>query len=49
MEAAFTKFRMVIAIMATIVMGAAMFQTIAPATIESDDPAPRQHFCPPFC
>ena len=31
MEAAFTKLRTVVAIVATIVMGAAMFQTIAPA------------------
>ena len=34
MEAAFTKFRTAIAIAATIVMGAAMIQTIAPAAGE---------------
>ena len=45
MEAAFTKFRMAIAIMATIVMGAAMFQTIAPAA----ESAKTHHICPPFC
>ena len=34
MEAAFTKFRTVIAIVATIVVAAAMFQTVAPASGE---------------
>jgi hypothetical protein len=46
MEAAFTKFRTAIAIMATIVIGAAMFQTIVPAAGES---AKTHHICPPFC
>ena len=46
MEAAFTKFRMTIAIMATIVMGAAMFQAIAPADGASE---PTHHICPPMC
>jgi hypothetical protein len=47
MEAAFTKFRTVIAIAATIVMGAAMFQTIAPA---AGEPAQMPvGMCPPTC
>ena len=46
MEAAFTKFRTVIAIAATIVMGAAMVQTIAPAPGE---PARMPVACPPNC
>ena len=46
MEAAFTKFRTVVAIVATIVMGAAMVHTIAPATGE----ATRMPVtCPPRC
>ena len=44
MEAAFTKFRTVIAIVATIVMGAAMVQTIAPA---AGEPARMPAACPP--
>ena len=47
MEAAFTKFRAVIAIAATIVMGAAMFQTIAPV---AGEPARMPvGACPPMC
>ena len=47
MEAAFTKFRTVIAIAATIVMGAAMVQTIAPA---QGEPARMPIAgCPPQC
>jgi hypothetical protein len=47
MEAAFTKFRTVIAIVATIVMGAAMVQTIAPA---AGEPARMPGaICPPNC
>jgi hypothetical protein len=47
MEAAFTRFRTVIAIVATIVVGTAMAQTIAQATGE---PArmPSAN-CPPQC
>ena len=46
MEAAFTKFRTVIAIVATIVMGAAMVQSIAPA---GGEPARMPYACPPNC
>lgn len=46
MEAAFTRFRTVIAIVATIVAAAAMFQTVAPASGEPTR-APLQ--CPPHC
>jgi hypothetical protein len=47
MEAAFTKFRTVIAVVAMIVVAAAMFQTIAPA---SGDPARMPvTLCPPSC
>ena len=47
MEAAFTKFRTTIAIMATIVIGAAMFQTIGPA---AGEPARMPGSgCPPQC
>ena len=47
MEAAFTKFRTVIAIAATIVMGAAMVQTIAPP---GGEPARMPGaICPPHC
>jgi hypothetical protein len=47
MEAAFTMVRTVIAIMATIVVGAAMFQTMAPA---AGEPARMPgSFCPPEC
>jgi hypothetical protein len=47
MEAAFTKLRTVVAIVATIVIGAAMIQTIAPA---AGEPArmPSSN-CPPTC
>ena len=47
MEAAFTKLRTILAIMATIVMGAAMFQTIAPAASEPARMPGSQ--CPPHC
>jgi hypothetical protein len=47
MEAPFTKFRTAIAIMATIVMAAAMLQTIAPA---AGGPARMPGSgCPPQC
>ena len=47
MEAAFTRFRTIIAIAATVVVGAAMFQTIAPA---SGEPARMPGgFGPPSC
>jgi hypothetical protein len=47
METAFTKLRTAIAIMATIVMGAAMLQTIAPV---ADEPARMPGSgCPPQC
>lgn len=47
MEGAFTKVRTAIAITATIVMGAAMFQTMAPAAGEPGRmPAGT---CPPHC
>jgi hypothetical protein len=47
MEAAFTKIRTVVAIVATIVMGAAMTQTIAPA---AGEPARMPgSSCPPIC
>lgn len=47
MEAAFTKFRTAIAVIATIVVAAAMFQTIAPASGEpARMPVP---MCPPIC
>lgn len=46
MEAAFTKFRTVIAIVATIVMGAAMIQATGPA---ADRPVQMVHLCPPMC
>ena len=46
MEAAFTKFRTVFAVVATIVVAAAMFQTVAPA---SGEQARRPVSCPPSC
>ena len=47
MEAAFTKFRTVFAIVATIVVAAAAFQTVAPASGEpARMPIPA---CPPTC
>jgi hypothetical protein len=47
MEAAFMRFRIVIAIVATIVVGAAMIQSVAPATGEpARMPIP---LCPPNC
>jgi hypothetical protein len=47
MEAVFTKFRTVFAIAATIVVAAAMFQTVAPASGEpARMPVP---LCPPNC
>jgi hypothetical protein len=47
MEAASTRFRMVIAIVATIVVGAATFQTLAPG---AGEPARMPAgMCPPTC
>ena len=47
MEAAFTKFRTVFAIVATIVVAAAAFQTMAPGSAEPTRmPVPA---CPPSC
>lgn len=47
MEAAFTRFRTVFAVVATIVVAAAMFQTIAPA---AGEPARMPAgYCPPQC
>jgi len=47
MEATFTRFRTVIAIVATIVVAAATMQTIAPASGEpARMPLP---MCPPTC
>ena len=47
MEAAFTKFRTVFAIVATIVVAAAAFHTVVPASGEpARMPAP---ICPPTC
>lgn len=46
MEAAFTKFRTVFAVVATIVVAAAMFQTVAPA---SGEQARMPVSCPPNC
>ena len=47
MEAAFTKFRAVFAVVATIVVAAAMFQTVVPAAGEpARMPA---NACPPIC
>ena len=46
MEAAFTKFRTAFAVVATIVMSAAMFQTIAPAGEPARMPG---SICPPQC
>jgi len=46
MEAAFTRFRTAIAIVATIVVGAAMIQSVAPA---SGEPARSPVACPPVC
>ena len=46
MEAAFTKFRTVVAVVATILVAAAMFQTVAPA---SGEPARMPIACPPNC
>ena len=46
MEAAFTKFRTVFAVVATIVVAAAMFQTVVPAAGEHAR-MPLQ--CPPNC
>jgi hypothetical protein len=46
MEAASKRFRTVIAIVATIVMGAAMIQSIAPA---AGEPARMPYACPPNC
>ena len=46
MEAAFTKVRTVTAIVATIVIGMAMVQTIAPAAA---DTARMPIACPPVC
>ena len=46
MEAAFTTFRTAIAIVATIMAAAAMFQTVAPVPAE---PARTPAQCPPHC
>ena len=46
MEAAFTTFRTVFAVVATIVVAATMFHTVAPA---SGDPARMPVACPPSC
>jgi hypothetical protein len=46
MEAAFKKVRAIVAIVATVVVGAAMFQTIGPA---SAAPVQSHHLCPPMC
>jgi hypothetical protein len=46
MEAAFTKFRTVFAVIATIVVAAAMFQTVAPVPGEQ---ARMPVSCPPNC
>jgi hypothetical protein len=46
MEAALTKFRTVFAVVATIVVAAAMFNTVAPAP---GDPARMPVSCPPNC
>ena len=47
MEAAFTKFRTVFAVVATIVVAAAAFQTVVPASGEQARmPIP---MCPPNC
>ena len=46
MEAAFTRFRTVFAVVATIVVAAAMFQTVAPAP---GQPARMPVSCPPSC
>jgi hypothetical protein len=47
MEATFTKFRMVVAIVAMIVVAAATFQTVVPAASEpARMPGP---VCPPIC
>ena len=46
MEAASTKLRTIVAILATIVLGAAMVQTIAPAADPAGMPAGS---CPPEC
>jgi hypothetical protein len=46
MEAAFTTFRTVIAIVATIVIAAATIQVIAPG---ADRPVQALHLCPPMC
>lgn len=47
MEAASQRFRTIIAIVATIVVGAAMVQTITPAQGEPARMPGTQ--CPPFC
>ena len=46
MEAAFTTFRTVVAVVATIVVAATMFHAVAPA---SGDPARMPVACPPSC
>lgn len=47
MEAAFTRFRTVFAVVATIVVAAATFQTVAPASGEPARMPVNQ--CPPSC
>jgi hypothetical protein len=47
MEAAFTKFRTVFAVVAMILVAAAMFQTVVPASVDpARMPVP---MCPPNC
>ena len=48
MEAAMTKSRTVFAVVATIVVAAAMFQTVAPASGEATFGC-RVKYCPPQC
>lgn len=45
MEAAFTRFRVAIAIVATIVVGTASIQAIA----QAGEPAQSPVWCPPHC
>ncbi len=47
MEAAMTKARTVFAVVATIVVAAAMFQTVAPASGEATFVPSK--YCPPQC
>ena len=49
MEAASPKLRTIVAILATIVMGAAMVQTIAPAPPDYEPKIMPGGLCPPEC